>query len=507
MLTVAALRSASFDYYRGEDLSLDEIGGEAPRRGRRPSDRGGDGGRWTGRGFAALGLDGPLGRDAFSALMAGWHPVHRVPLRSASRVEVVAYDLCFSAPKSVSAMLALGDDPTVRRVLSLHRRAADEALGYLERRAVSARRLGQEGRSAIGTQGLIGVGFDHIASRTGDPHLHTHIVVGNIVHGDDGRWTVLDGRGLFAHAPAAGSLYEAELRSGLTRGIGVTWERRRNGTLEIASVGPEVLGELSGRQADIAAHLAGSPAATRSPWASGPSWRARRVAWAATRPAPAERVGLATSRAAWRDRLAALGVGATDREVPGVARRLDQGDGHSPELGRGSAGNPDRAWLDERDLRTRLACRDAGVTRRDVVKAWSEASTSGASVRDVEACVDHWLVGDPGWGVAERRFPAHVVTADKRVVEILGPRPLEPATQDTWRRGAEAIEHYRQRWWRSGDRVRFDLDSCDLRELPARQLADHLAVRGIVDEVHVALGRGRGTGLPRLVERHRGRDR
>ena len=51
-----------------------------------------------------------------------------------------------------------------------------------------------------------GAGFEHFTSRAGDPHLHSHVVVANMAHGVDGRWSAIDGRGLYAHARAAGAL-------------------------------------------------------------------------------------------------------------------------------------------------------------------------------------------------------------------------------------------------------------------------------------------------------------
>ena len=64
--------------------------------------------------------------------------------------------------------------------------------------------------------------FRHRASRAGDPQLHTHAVVANMALGPDGRWTALDARPIYAHAMAAGCLYQAVLRARLTAELGVT---------------------------------------------------------------------------------------------------------------------------------------------------------------------------------------------------------------------------------------------------------------------------------------------
>ena len=125
----------------------------------------------------------------------------------------------------------------------------------------------------IPTSGMVAGQFTHAVSRNGDPHLHSHVVMANLVHGVDGRWTACDRRGLDAHRQAACSVYEAHLRAGL----GVRWTAPPPGrSAEIAGIPPEVLGELSSRGADIRRRM--HETGTRSA-------RGRRVAWAATRPA------------------------------------------------------------------------------------------------------------------------------------------------------------------------------------------------------------------------------
>jgi conjugative relaxase-like TrwC/TraI family protein len=83
----------------------------------RPRRHAGEGeapGRWQGRGLAALGLaDGARVEERELEVLFGraLHPVTGEPLGRAWRVDgVTGYDLTFSAPKSVSALWALGDD-------------------------------------------------------------------------------------------------------------------------------------------------------------------------------------------------------------------------------------------------------------------------------------------------------------------------------------------------------------------------------------------------------------
>ena len=61
--------------------------------------------------------------------------------------------------------------------------------------------------------GSTAAAFLHRTSRAGDPQLHTHVLVANLIQGSDGRWSALDGRLVYAHARTAGFLYQAALRA------------------------------------------------------------------------------------------------------------------------------------------------------------------------------------------------------------------------------------------------------------------------------------------------------
>jgi hypothetical protein len=41
---------------------------------------------------------------------------------------------------------------------------------------------------------MVAAAFDHWDARTGDPNLHTHVVIANKVQGLDGCWCALDGK-------------------------------------------------------------------------------------------------------------------------------------------------------------------------------------------------------------------------------------------------------------------------------------------------------------------------
>jgi conjugative relaxase-like TrwC/TraI family protein len=215
-------------------------------------------GQWAGSGAEDKNLVGTVEDDAFLNLLM--EP-------TAKPKKVLAYDLTFSAPKSVSVIYGIGDrtvSPIARRA---HDEAVREAIGYLERHATWTRR-GDAGKHRIRGEGLTVAAFRHRTSRAGDPQLHTHAVVANNTVAE-GRATALDGRALYAHARTAGFLYQAALRKNLTETLGVEWDPVRNGVAEVSGIDEQVLKHFSRRSQEIAEQLART---------GGRSRRAREVA-------------------------------------------------------------------------------------------------------------------------------------------------------------------------------------------------------------------------------------
>jgi hypothetical protein len=126
--------------------------------------------------------------------------------------KVAAFDLTFSAPKSVSVLFAVGDGVLGRALVEAHEAAVDAAVGYVEREACRVRRGRGGVRREVG-EGFVAAAYRHRMSRAEDPQLHTHVVAANMARGEDGRWTALDGTPLYRHAKAAGFLYQAHLRA------------------------------------------------------------------------------------------------------------------------------------------------------------------------------------------------------------------------------------------------------------------------------------------------------
>jgi conjugative relaxase-like TrwC/TraI family protein len=180
------------------------------------------------------------------------------------RAAVAGFDLTFTAPKSASVLWALADPGDQALVVAAHRAAVRDALAFLEDRALFTR-IGHNSIAQVPTRGMVAALFDHWDTRTGDPNLHTHVVVANKVQGLDGVWRSLDSRALHHAAVAVSELYDDLLADHLTTGLhehvvdvgGLSWGWRDRGprrtpAFELDAVPDDLLTEFSTRSAAIA---------------------------------------------------------------------------------------------------------------------------------------------------------------------------------------------------------------------------------------------------------------
>lgn len=348
-------------------------------------------GQWLGHGASALGLSGGVEPQAFADLLAGRDPLsgRALPV-TRDRVTVAGYDLVFCAPKSVSLLHALGPTELASAVGDGHDAAVRATADYVARAALGVRRSSQGHRSTLATTGMVGGAFVHRTSRALDPHLHTHVVAANVAQGVDGRWSAVDGRGLFVHTVDAGRLYQAQLRHELTARLGVAWDVRPNGLGDVVGVDPGLRGLFSQRSADIKAYLA-----QRSGRASV------RGAFYATRPDKDRTVCWEALVPEWRRRADELG--------------FDVGD-----LGRVVGRGRDGERFDLELLHSAIARRarpDATLSRRDLVSAVATAHVGGGRVSEVEGEVDRLCAEvrarDPG-GSGTERWPVPALSGAVR---------------------------------------------------------------------------------------------
>ncbi len=379
-----SLAKAAKDYY------LQKLGELSPREDYYL--RGGAAiGTWRGSGAAELGLEGTVNAEELVRLFDGQHPETGEQLgRQLRKDGVAAWDVTFSADKSVSLLWALGDDETRRQVLEAFEDATAAAFEYLESVASATRGatrvavlddqgrplVDEHGRSRhrvetwpIATTGYVAASFTEFTSRADDPQLHTHVVVANKVRGVDGVWRTIDGRLLYRHQLAAGYLHEAELRSRLTQRLGVRWQPVRKGMADIEGFTRTQIEAFSRRRQQLEAW--------RQEQGLADTAAAREVATLATR-SPKRDQPLDRLLVEWWER--AQGVGLTSAALALMMERSRE------------ATRPDPAGLFEA-----LACPEgltAGAStfgRAEAIRDIAAAFAEGGTRAEIEALADMFL--------------------------------------------------------------------------------------------------------------------
>jgi len=143
--------------------------------------------------------------------------------------------------------------------------AVEQALGFLEEPAAVARQQVDGVRGRVRTHGFAVATFVHRASREGDPQLHSHCVIPNVVRRADGSFCAFDATPLHQWAKAGGCVYQEQLRRILSRDLGVEWGPDRNGCREMAGFNEDQLGAFSKRSAQIETWLEAHGARYESP--------------------------------------------------------------------------------------------------------------------------------------------------------------------------------------------------------------------------------------------------
>ncbi len=348
-------------------------------------------GRWHGSGAIEQGLNGTVSAEGLVRLFDGQHPLTGEQLgRLLRKDRVAAWDLTFSADKSVSLLWAFGDDEVRRHVVEAFEESTAEAVAYLESVASSTRGasrtpvLDPEGRPIlddegaprhrietwpIRTKGYVSAWFTEFTSRADDPQLHTHVVVGNRVKGVDGVWRAIDGRLLYRHKLAAGYLHESELRSRLTERLGVRWQPVRNGVADIEGFRRDQIMAFSQRRQEIETW--------RVTHGYADTAAANEIATLATR-SPKQDHPVDTLMSVWLERGAEVGI--TSKSVTAVMDRSRLV----------TVPDPDPIF-DRMASADGLTAQTSTFGRADAIKAAAEALPEGGRRSDVEALADGFL--------------------------------------------------------------------------------------------------------------------
>jgi|CZKG01.1.fsa_nt_gi conjugative relaxase-like TrwC/TraI family protein len=192
-------------------------------------------------------------------LMEGRHPGTGEFIRRAGADgrRAGGIDLTFSAPKSVSAVWAIGSEEQRAGIEVAHGRAISRALEHL-RGEVAVVREGAGGRVLSTAHDVRAAEFRHSTARgvagggAPDPQIHSHVVVTGVVR-QDGEFAAVASRPLFRAARELGAFYRGalaeELREqGYSIVAGTGRDRRY---FEVAGISESARDALSGRSREV----------------------------------------------------------------------------------------------------------------------------------------------------------------------------------------------------------------------------------------------------------------
>jgi conjugative relaxase-like TrwC/TraI family protein len=318
----------------------------------------------------------------------------------------VAYlDLTLSAPKHLSVAWAFAETEAERNsLLQAHRTARDETLRYIEQQIIRGRLgAGGEGGTEPGRAAWITV--DHFTARptqetirtdpatgevftqlrsakvAGDPAVHSHCLVPNLIHTQSGRFVAIDTAAFHGRIHEFGAVYQALLARELTAlGVGVDLDPLTN-MARIPAIPEFVVDEFSKRSRE------GEKSARAYAAREGRDWEAL----SAEQQAAFRKAGTHATRQdketntpdldAWRDQAGRIGwkhrtVLGTGAQVKTRAERMDHAD---------REGLPHLA-----EMLTKRAVIGQGDARLAVAKGFIAAGGL-ESTGDLGAMVKHWV--------------------------------------------------------------------------------------------------------------------
>lgn len=175
--------------------------------------------------------------DAFYTLHSGFHPRnppldfrprHSQKLTQNAGLDkrTAAFDLTFSADKTVSAVWAMARPELRAEIAKAHEDAVRSALDLIVKEHCSWTRIRPDSNAdhQVIPAKLMAATFQHHSSRANDPQLHTHTVIFNFTQAEDGKFRSLHAQPLYAWMRTAGSVYRNALAYNL-RQLGFDTER------------------------------------------------------------------------------------------------------------------------------------------------------------------------------------------------------------------------------------------------------------------------------------------
>ncbi|MDA8380396.1 MAG: relaxase domain-containing protein [Actinomycetota bacterium] len=330
----------------------------------------------------------PVAREAFVAVMTVRDPQTGELLSPRTKNLIrrdrrPGFDVVFRMERS--AALAFVACPEARSAIrAAHEEAIRQSVSYFEAELLVAKSATDVTGRPMRTSGLATAGFHHYANRSGDPDLHTHVIVANLVRRTDGTWATFAAGKLMGAASTLSAIYHMVFFAEIERVFGAQIRRdSMTGYRRLAAVSDAAVAEFLRRTHEVDAYI------EEMGWPD--TEVARQAAVIATRRSKAEAELLADERS-WRQRMAAVGV--TKGSIREALNLADDGAPAPPE-----AAVLSPAELAGAELRVLVRLSTGASTRiyrEQVVREWARELHGIAEVATLLSLVDHTMDEERG---------------------------------------------------------------------------------------------------------------
>lgn len=167
--------------------------------------------------------------EELRAILEGLHPDTGVSLvqEQKGKERQMGWQIVLSPPKSFSTLWSQVDEQTRRGMEEDDREATKAVIRYVEENYAVTRR-GKDGLVQERAKLVISA-FRHFQSRSGDPLVHTHLLISNLCFRADGTTGTVVSKPFYQFQKLFGAIYRAELASRLEKRLAVRCRVAKDG--------------------------------------------------------------------------------------------------------------------------------------------------------------------------------------------------------------------------------------------------------------------------------------
>src|SRR5690554_4247078 len=190
---------------------------------------------WQGKLKDVFGLGDEITKEDFDNLIM----LNEKDKLTQIRKNRACFDLCFSAPKSVSIAFCI--DEYKEEILAAHNKAVEDTLKLIEENEIYTRITQDKVTKRVLTGNMLCGKFNHYVSRNQDPQIHTHCVILNYTV-YNGQKYAISNEGFYENKLLYGQIYRNYLAYNLReQGFEIAITDKKHGFFELAGVDKDII--------------------------------------------------------------------------------------------------------------------------------------------------------------------------------------------------------------------------------------------------------------------------